>query len=124
MSYPRASQSASVWQICPPQIPPWQVPRNSHSAFVEQLMLGSPRQLTPLQFLANTHSPSPSHAIRSTPVPAHTQYPLVASYSWQSDLPPQVVELQALGKKIGAASAYLQLSLVVILYLMIWKPGY
>ncbi len=38
--------------------------------------------------------------------------------------PPQVVELEALGKKIGTADMALKLALVVILYLMIWKPGF
>ena len=37
--------------------------------------------------------------------------------------PPQVVELEALGKRIGAAAGVLNLLVVVILYLMIWKPG-
>lgn len=37
--------------------------------------------------------------------------------------PPQVVELEALGKKIGTADVVLKLLLVAILFLMIWKPG-
>ncbi len=37
--------------------------------------------------------------------------------------PPQVAQLEALGKRIGATDAFLKLALVVMLYLMIWKPG-
>ena len=37
--------------------------------------------------------------------------------------PPQVVELEALGKKIGAAGMVLNLIVVVILVLMVFKPG-
>jgi uncharacterized membrane protein len=37
--------------------------------------------------------------------------------------PPQVAVMEELGKRLGAASTFLHLLLVVILYLMIWKPG-
>lgn len=37
--------------------------------------------------------------------------------------PPQVAQLEALGKKIGMTAVYLDLSLLAILYLMIFKPG-
>lgn len=37
--------------------------------------------------------------------------------------PPQVVEMEALGKRLGAGGAALNLILVVIVVLMIWKPG-
>ena len=37
--------------------------------------------------------------------------------------PPQVAELQAIGKKLGPSGAILDLLLVVIVVLMIWKPG-
>jgi uncharacterized membrane protein len=37
--------------------------------------------------------------------------------------PPQAAKMTALGKQIGASSGILHLSLVVILVLMIWKPG-
>jgi uncharacterized membrane protein len=37
--------------------------------------------------------------------------------------PPQVAEMQQLGKRLGASSTFLHLLLVVILVLMIWKPG-
>ena len=37
--------------------------------------------------------------------------------------PPQVAQLQELGKKVGAASATLNVVLIVIVALMIWKPG-
>lgn len=37
--------------------------------------------------------------------------------------PPQVVQVAALGKKIGTASMVLHLGLVAILVLMIWKPA-
>ena len=37
--------------------------------------------------------------------------------------PPQVVELEALGKRIAATGAILNLMLIAVLYLMIWKPG-
>ena len=38
--------------------------------------------------------------------------------------PPQVSEMGALGKRVAALGATLQLLLVVILGLMIWKPGF
>jgi len=38
--------------------------------------------------------------------------------------PPQVAQLKALGAQIGPISGVLHLSLVVILVLMIWKPGF
>jgi uncharacterized membrane protein len=38
--------------------------------------------------------------------------------------PPQVGQLQELGKKVGAAGATLNVLLVVIVGLMIWKPGF
>ena len=38
--------------------------------------------------------------------------------------PPQVVEMEALGKRVGLLGATLNLSVVVILVLMIWKPGF
>jgi len=38
--------------------------------------------------------------------------------------PPQVVQLEALGKKIGMTDMVLKLMLVAILVLMIWKPGW
>jgi uncharacterized membrane protein len=37
--------------------------------------------------------------------------------------PPQAVELQAIGKKMAAAGATLNVFVVVFLVLMIWKPG-
>ncbi len=37
--------------------------------------------------------------------------------------PPQVVELQAIGKKMAAAGATLNVFVVVFLVLMVWKPG-
>jgi uncharacterized membrane protein len=37
--------------------------------------------------------------------------------------PPQVAEMERRGKTLGAASTFLHLLLVVILVLMIWKPG-
>ena len=37
--------------------------------------------------------------------------------------PPQAAQLQALGKKVGVASTGLDLLLIVIIGLMIWKPG-
>ena len=37
--------------------------------------------------------------------------------------PPQVVEIQAIGKKMAAAGATLNVFVVVILVLMVWKPG-
>ncbi len=37
--------------------------------------------------------------------------------------PPQVLEMERRGKTLGAASTALHLLLVVILVLMIWKPG-
>jgi len=37
--------------------------------------------------------------------------------------PPQALELERLGKRIGASSSLLHIDLVVILVLMIWKPG-
>ena len=38
--------------------------------------------------------------------------------------PAEVVQLEALGKKIGMTDMVLKLLLVAILFLMIWKPGY
>lgn len=38
--------------------------------------------------------------------------------------PPQVPQLQAIGKQIGPISGVLHLALLVILVLMIWKPGF
>jgi hypothetical protein len=37
--------------------------------------------------------------------------------------PPQVAELSALGPRVGASSAFLDVLLIVILALMVWKPG-
>lgn len=37
--------------------------------------------------------------------------------------PPQVAEIEALGKKAGAMGGLLNLLLVVIIALMVWKPG-
>lgn len=37
--------------------------------------------------------------------------------------PPQVAEMERRGKTLGAASTFLHLLLVVIIVLMIWKPG-
>jgi hypothetical protein len=37
--------------------------------------------------------------------------------------PPQVAELQAVGKRLGLGGTILDLSVVVLLYLMIFKPG-
>ena len=37
--------------------------------------------------------------------------------------PPQAVELQAIGKKMAAAGATLNVFVVIFLVLMIWKPG-
>jgi hypothetical protein len=38
--------------------------------------------------------------------------------------PPQVTEMEALGKRVGATGAFLDVMVVVILVLMIWKPGF
>lgn len=38
--------------------------------------------------------------------------------------PPQVVELESLGKKIGAGGMALNLLTVVLIFLMVWKPGF
>jgi hypothetical protein len=37
--------------------------------------------------------------------------------------PPQVVEMEALGKKLAVVGPVLNLILIVILVLMVWKPG-
>jgi hypothetical protein len=37
--------------------------------------------------------------------------------------PPQVAQLEALGKKIGAGGGALNVITVVIIVLMVWKPG-
>ncbi len=37
--------------------------------------------------------------------------------------PPQAAQLEPLGKQVGAISGILHLSMVVVLALMIWKPG-
>ena len=41
----------------------------------------------------------------------------------QGGPPPQVAQVQAIGKKLGGTSAVLHLLLIVMLVLMIWKPG-
>jgi hypothetical protein len=38
--------------------------------------------------------------------------------------PPQVVELEESGRRVGAVSAVLQVDLVVILMLMVWGPRF
>jgi uncharacterized membrane protein len=38
-------------------------------------------------------------------------------------LPPQVQEMQERGKRVGLAGAFLNVDLVLILTLMVWKPG-
>ncbi len=38
--------------------------------------------------------------------------------------PPQAVELQAIGKKMAAAGATLNVFVAIFLILMVWKPGY
>jgi uncharacterized membrane protein len=37
--------------------------------------------------------------------------------------PPQVTEMQAVGQRMGTVGAILDLILVVIIFLMVWKPG-
>jgi hypothetical protein len=37
--------------------------------------------------------------------------------------PPQAAEMEALGKRVGAAGMFLNLLIVVILFIMVWKPG-
>ncbi len=37
--------------------------------------------------------------------------------------PPQAAEMAELGKKLGIVGPILDLSVVVILFLMVWKPG-
>jgi len=37
--------------------------------------------------------------------------------------PPQAAEMAELGKKMGVVGPILDLSVVVVLYLMVWKPG-
>jgi uncharacterized membrane protein len=37
--------------------------------------------------------------------------------------PPQVAEMEALGKKLGMGGAFLSVMVVVIIYLMVFKPG-
>ena len=37
--------------------------------------------------------------------------------------PPQAVELGGLGKRVGASGAFLDVLMIVILALMVWKPG-
>ena len=39
------------------------------------------------------------------------------------DAPPQVAELQAVGQRMGTVGAVLDVILVVIIFLMVWKPG-
>ena len=38
--------------------------------------------------------------------------------------PPQAAELEALGKQVAAVGTVLDLLLIVILFLMVWKPGF
>ena len=42
----------------------------------------------------------------------------------QGGPPPQAVQMEALGKQLAIGGAFLNLMLLVILYLMIFKPGY
>jgi hypothetical protein len=37
--------------------------------------------------------------------------------------PPQAVEMEALGKRLGVAGGFLNVLIVVILIIMVWKPG-
>ncbi|MGH8986182.1 MAG: hypothetical protein ACRDY6_20250, partial [Acidimicrobiia bacterium] len=37
--------------------------------------------------------------------------------------PPQAAEMQAIGKRLGVTGATLNILMVVILYLMVFKPG-
>ena len=37
--------------------------------------------------------------------------------------PPQAAEMAALGKRLGVVGPILNLLLIVILFLMVWKPG-
>lgn len=37
--------------------------------------------------------------------------------------PPQAAEMAALGKKVGVVGPILDLSVIVVLFLMVWKPG-
>jgi hypothetical protein len=37
--------------------------------------------------------------------------------------PPQVVELEERGRRVGITGATLNVILVLILFLMVWKPG-
>ena len=37
--------------------------------------------------------------------------------------PPQVAQMQAVGRRLGVGGTILDLSVVVLLYLMIFKPG-
>ena len=48
---------------------------------------------------------------------------MVAAGPPQGGPPPQVTEMQALGKRVGAAGATLDVMVVVILVLMVFKPG-
>ncbi|MEO2104054.1 MAG: hypothetical protein ABGZ36_00275, partial [Actinomycetota bacterium] len=51
------------------------------------------------------------------------QKDLVAAGPATGGPPPQAALLEATGKQIGAMSGFLHLSMVVVLALMIWKPG-
>jgi hypothetical protein len=46
-----------------------------------------------------------------------------AAASPPGSLPPQVEELQERGRRVGLASAFLNVNVVLILFLMVWKPG-
>jgi hypothetical protein len=37
--------------------------------------------------------------------------------------PPQAIEMEALGKKLGVVGPALNLFMIAILFLMVWKPG-
>jgi hypothetical protein len=37
--------------------------------------------------------------------------------------PPQVAEMQTVGQRMGTVGAILDVILVVIIFLMVWKPG-
>ncbi len=52
------------------------------------------------------------------------QKEMIAAGSSASAPPPQAAELQALGKKIGPIAGSLHLALLVMVYLMVFKPGF
>lgn len=68
------------------------------------VMIPTSKRMQVLMRELNAMGPPPAGAARSGP-------------------PPQVAEMEALGKKLGTFGPLLDVTLIVIITLMVWKPG-